>query len=83
MSQRVWQLQEAKNKLSQVVDEAIQHGPQIITRHGVEAVVVLSYSEYAHRKQAQGKLSDFFRQSPLAEIVLERDRSPARNGVEL
>ena len=28
---RVWQLQEAKNKLSEVVDEAIQHGPQIIT----------------------------------------------------
>jgi prevent-host-death family protein len=27
---RVWQLQ-AKNKLSEVIEEAITHGPQIIT----------------------------------------------------
>ena len=37
---RVWQIQEAKNKLSEVVNEAIKHGPQIITKHGVEAVIV-------------------------------------------
>jgi prevent-host-death family protein len=29
---RVWQIQEAKNKLSEVVEEAIQHGPQVISR---------------------------------------------------
>ncbi len=28
---RVWQLQEAKNKLSEVVDEALKQGPQVIT----------------------------------------------------
>ena len=36
---RVWQLQEAKNKFSEVVEEAISHGPQIITKHGIEAVI--------------------------------------------
>jgi len=28
---RVWQLQAAKNKLSEVVEEAIAHGQQVIT----------------------------------------------------
>ncbi len=33
---QTWQLQEAKNKLSRVIDDAINNGPQIITRRGVE-----------------------------------------------
>lgn len=38
---RIWQLQEAKNKLSELVEVALHGEPQLITRHGVEAVVVL------------------------------------------
>ena len=41
-----WQLQEAKNKLSKLVDEAMTSGPQIITRRGVEVAIVLSVEEY-------------------------------------
>ena len=37
-----WQLQEAKNKLSEVVDEAIREGPQVITGRGEEVAVVIS-----------------------------------------
>ena len=33
---RVWQLQEAKNKFSRVVDNAQEEGPQVVTRWGVE-----------------------------------------------
>ena len=39
---RSWQLQEAKNRLSEVVDEALKEGPQVITRRGVETAIVLS-----------------------------------------
>jgi prevent-host-death family protein len=39
---RVWQLQEAKNNLSEVVAEAISNGPQVITRRGQEVAVVIS-----------------------------------------
>ena len=35
----MWQLQEAKNRLSEVVDEAMKGGPQVITRRGAEAVL--------------------------------------------
>lgn len=76
-----WQLQEAKNKLSQVVEEAIKSGPQIITRRGKEVAILLSVEEYRQLKASDEKLSDFFRQSPLVglDIDLERDKSPVRD----
>jgi antitoxin Phd len=76
-----WQLQEAKNKLSQLVDEAVKNGPQIITRRGVDVVIVLSVEEYRQLKASKEKLSDFFQQSPLADIELDltRDKSPVRD----
>ncbi len=30
-----WQLQEAKNKFSEVIDKAIKDGPQVVTRRGI------------------------------------------------
>jgi prevent-host-death family protein len=41
-----WQVQEAKMRLSQVIDEAQTKGPQLITRHGVDRAVVLSIEEF-------------------------------------
>lgn len=41
-----WQLQEAKNKFSEVVEEALKRGPQLITKRGVETAIVLSYKDY-------------------------------------
>lgn len=78
---RVWQLQEAKNKLSEVIEEAIRHGPQVITKHGVETAIVLSYAEYRRMLLARKKLSEFFRQSPLVGVDLDlaRDAGPARD----
>ena len=82
---RIWQLQEAKNKLSEVVDEAMSHGPQVITKRGVEAVIVLSYAEYRKMILRQKPLSVFFQESPLAEepLDLARDRSGLRPDITL
>jgi antitoxin Phd len=74
MKQQIWQLQEAKNRFSQVVEQAIKHGPQLITRHGVETVIVLSYQEYRRMLLSQNKLSEFFRESPLAGVTLDLSR---------
>lgn len=41
-----WALQDAKNKLSEVVDAAARGQPQVVTRRGVETAVVISYHEY-------------------------------------
>lgn len=82
---RVWQLQEAKNKLSEVVDAALKDGPQVITKRGADTAIVLSYAEYRRLLSTQKKLTDFFRESPLVgvELDLTRDRSPVRTDVAL
>lgn len=76
----MWQLQEAKNKFSQVVDEACEKGPQVITRRGEEVAVVISYPDYIKMRRSKESLSKFFKSSPLtgSGIKLERDKSPVR-----
>lgn len=82
---RSWQLQEAKNKFSRVVQDAVNEGPQIITKHGVEVAIVMSYTEYQKMVASRGKLSTFFRDSPLVgiELDLARDKGDARKGPDL
>lgn len=70
-----WQLQEAKNKLSQVVQEAQKSGPQVITVHGKEAVVVISSDEYRKLTHKEGSLVEFFQNSPLRGVELDLERS--------
>lgn len=76
-----WQLQEAKNRLSRVIQQALQEGPQTITVRGKEAVVILSVEEYRKLTRPKSRLTDFFRQSPLVGIDLDlaRSREPARD----
>ncbi len=84
MEKKKWQLQEAKNKFSRVAEEAVQYGPQIVTKHGQDAVVILSMEEYKRLQKPKSALGTFLKASPLAEsgLVLERDVSAGRD-VEL
>lgn len=41
-----WPLQDAKAKFSELVDTALKKGPQIVTRRGVETVVVVPIEEW-------------------------------------
>ena len=43
---REWQFQEAEGHLSQVLDSALRHGPQIITQGGNPTAIVISCEEY-------------------------------------
>jgi prevent-host-death family protein len=72
-----WQIQEAKNKLSELIDRASTEGPQIITRHGVEVAVVMPFAGYKKLTERKRRLGNFFLASPLSEsgIIVERDRS--------
>lgn len=81
MPTRTWQLQEAKNRLSEVINRALTEGPQVITRRGEEVAVILSKQEYARLRHSRESLVTFFRRSPLAglDLDLERDRSRPRD----
>ena len=71
-----WQLQEAKNRLSEVVRKASEEGPQIITLRGGDAVVVVAASEYCKlTRRPKSGLVDFFRKSPLGGVALDLTRS--------
>jgi len=81
---KIWQLQEAKNRFSEVVNEALKHGPQIITRHGEETVVVVSIDEYRKKISPQKSLYAILRGFPKGiEIDLTRDKSTKSRDVDL
>ena len=71
-----WQLQDAKNRLSEVVRKASDEGPQIITLRGAAVVVVVAADEYARiTRKPKGTLVDFLRKSPLGTVALDLQRS--------
>ena len=70
-----WQVQEAKNRLSTVLDGALRHGPQIITRRGVETAVILSIKDYRRLTKPKQNLVDFFKSSPLHGVEIDLTRS--------
>jgi len=78
-----WQLQDAKARFSEVFRRARSQGPQRVTRHGKEAVVVVPAEEYERlsaRARRPKSLIEFFAKSPLAGsgISLERGRDYGR-----
>lgn len=70
-----WQLQDAKNRFSEVVEKAVKTGPQIVTKRGIETVVIMSVEEYRRLTRPQAGLVDFFKHSPLHGIELDLERN--------
>lgn len=55
-----WQVQEAKQRFSELIRRTLDEGPQVVTRHGEEVVVVVSAQEYRKsRPQEQDEEPDF------------------------
>ncbi len=73
-----WQLQDAKNRFSEMVDRALAEGPQVVTRRGEPVVVVLSYETWQRQTSPRGSFKDLLRRAPLGDLVLERDRDLGR-----
>ncbi len=75
----VWQLQEAKAKLSEVVN-LCNRSPQIISLRGVNKVIMINMEEYQQLTKTYENIVSFFRNSPLngIELNIERDKSPQR-----
>ncbi len=75
----IWQLQDAKNKFSNLVDRAHQEGPQIVTKHGEESVVVLAIEDYKKLNRVKSGLVSFFKKSPLSGLNLDLSRDKSRS----
>ena len=79
-----WPLQDAKNKLSEVVRSAQIDGPQTVTVRGQRAAVILSAAEYDALLAARPSLVDALLSGPaweddLANAVATREKSPSRD----
>ena len=51
-----WQLQEAKARFSELIDDTLERGPQIVTRRGIDTAVVVSIDEW-HKLKDQDRLT--------------------------
>ncbi len=74
---RRWQLQDAKNQFSELVSECERAGPQVVTRRGIEAAVVLSYRDYVAltRTRRRRTLVDVLLSAPKVPGGLHTDRN--------
>ena len=81
-----WLLQDAKARFSELVRRVRSEGPQHVTVHGRDEVVVISAEEFRRLKGERGgdALIAAMQASPYRDIDIEpkRDRMPVR-GVEL
>lgn len=80
MKKNRWQLQEAKSKFSKLVEQVRENGPQIVTKHGEDSVVVISFEEFRKLVRKRTNFITFLRNSPLAgiDIDIQRDKNLPR-----
>lgn len=60
----LWQIQEAKQRFSEVIRIAEADGPQVVTRHGQEIAVIISITEYRHLCGQDTEFKDYLRSGP-------------------
>ena len=79
-----WQLQDAKNQFSKLVQSARTQGPQIVTVRGERAAVVLSANDYDALRANRPTLVDHLLSGPtwdqeLVDAVSQREKPPGRD----
>jgi antitoxin Phd len=65
-------LQEAKARFSELIDDTLEKGPQVVTRRGVETAVVISIEEWRRLKEARPSLKDVLLSGPKFEIPIPK-----------
>jgi antitoxin Phd len=61
-----WSVQDAKNEFSKVVDQAMKGTPQLVTKHGRPAVVVVSVEAFDRLRRLDQEHAPSF-----ADLLLE------------
>lgn len=75
-----WQLQEAKSRFSEIVDLTLTEGPQLVTRRGSDAVVILAVEDYRRLVGDAPNLIDYLLSAPRGEaIATTRSKEPIRD----
>lgn len=72
-----WQVQDAKQRFSELIRTAHADGPQVVTRHGEEIAVVIDIAEYRRLKGETAEFKDYLRSGPWSDD-LDLDRTAER-----
>jgi antitoxin Phd len=79
MTDAHWQIQEAKQRFSDLVRRAQSEGAQFVTKHGTEVAVVINIDEYRRLNGRSTDLKTYLLQAPhLDELTVERSRDLPR-----
>jgi prevent-host-death family protein len=80
-----WQLQEAKQRFSELVRRTLEEGPQVVTKHGEEVVVVVPAEEYRRTGEKKPDFKEFLMNAPegLENITPERPKYDFPREVDL
>jgi prevent-host-death family protein len=75
-----WQLQEAKQRFSELVRRTLEEGPQVVTRRGEEVVVLVPVEEFRRLTGDKPDFKEFLMSAPdLSVLDLERPREMPRD----
>ncbi|AAL03857.1 prevent-host-death family protein [Rickettsia conorii subsp. heilongjiangensis] len=75
-----WQLHEAKNKLSNIIDIAMHGTPQCITKRGEEAVVIISIKDYKQLTKQKPDFKEYLLSIPKTDnLDIQRAKGYARD----
>jgi len=81
-----WQVYDAKARFSEFLDASLKDGPQIITKRGVEAAVLVSIDEWKRMKSLTRPSLKEMLLDPggprFEDIVPPRGENPGRSAVE-
>lgn len=75
-----WQVQDAKQRFSELIRTAHTEGPQVVTRHGEEIAVVIDIADYRRLRGQVIEFTDYLRSGPaFDDLELERTGEYPRN----
>jgi prevent-host-death family protein len=71
-----WQLQEAKQKFSELARRASEEGPQVVTRRGEEVVVVVPAEEFRRMSEQKPDFKEYLMSAPEGLELIIPERPP-------
>lgn len=72
---KIWAVQDAKARFSEMLDACVSDGPQLVTRRGHEAAVLVPVDQW-HRMKAGARLS--LKELLLVDSARSEDLVPGR-----
>jgi len=70
-----WQLQDAKSRFSEFLNAALEEGPQVVTRRGVETAVLVPIEEWRRLQVRRPNIKDLLLgPGPRFDLVIPKRR---------